>query len=114
MAQEISIRIGQNIRKHRNIKQLSQEALAERADLTTNYLGQIERGEKNPTIYILEKITNSLDMPLSDLILESENIQNSSLSIEHLRIYEYLRKFSSEKISRFQDFLESLEENQEG
>lgn len=108
MAQDISKKIGQCIRTHRNVKKLSQEALAERAELTTNYLGQIERGEKNPTVYMLQKITNALEIPMSELIIESENIEHYTPSIEHLRINEYLRKFSPEKVDLFQKFLESV------
>lgn len=40
--------IGKNIRKFREIKKLRQEDLAEKTDLTTNYIGMIERGEKIP------------------------------------------------------------------
>ena len=42
--------IGKNIRKFREIKKLRQEDLAEKTDLTTNYIGMIERGEKIPSL----------------------------------------------------------------
>ena len=44
--------IGKNIRKFREIKKLRQEDLAEKTDLTTNYIGMIERGEKIPSIVV--------------------------------------------------------------
>ena len=40
--------IGKNIRKYRVMKNLRREALAEKADLSVNYVGAIERGEKIP------------------------------------------------------------------
>lgn len=38
--------IGKNIRKYRLMRKLRQEDLAEKADLSINYVGAIERGEK--------------------------------------------------------------------
>ena len=40
--------IGKNIRKYRNQRKLRQDQLAEKTDLSTNYIGMIERGEKIP------------------------------------------------------------------
>lgn len=64
--------IGKNIRKFREIKKLRQEDLAEKTDLTTNYIGMIERGEKIPSLETFINILNSLgvsaDMVLSDVL----------------------------------------------
>ena len=51
--------IGKNIRKFREIKKLRQEDLAEKTDLTTNYIGMIERGEKIPSLETFINILNS-------------------------------------------------------
>lgn len=40
--------IGKNIRKFREIKKLRQEDLAEKTDLTTNYIGMISEEKKSP------------------------------------------------------------------
>lgn len=48
--------IGENIRLVRIKRGLSQEQLALNAGVNTSYIGQIERGEKNPTIKTLEKL----------------------------------------------------------
>ncbi len=109
MAEEISKQIGRCIRIHRNNQRLTQEFLAEQAELTTNYLGQIERGEKNPTIHMLKKITVALGMPLSDLVLQAEDLdQHTSASTQHLRAYAFLRKFTPETVELMQRFLESI------
>ena len=52
--------IGKNIRKFREIKKLRQEDLAEKTDLTTNYIGMIERGEKIPSLETFINILNFL------------------------------------------------------
>lgn len=64
--------IGENVRLYRQKKGLSQEQLALHSEINTSYLGQIERGEKNPTIKILEKIAAALEITLIDLITPFE------------------------------------------
>ena len=52
--------IGKNIRKFRLARKLRQEDLAEKTDLTTNYIGMVERGEKIPSLETFIKIVNAL------------------------------------------------------
>ena len=68
MAEEIGKRVGQNIRKFRMKKGLTQEGLAFEADLHRAYVGQIERGEKNIGIQNLEKIAKALSVKIAKLI----------------------------------------------
>ena len=51
--------LGQRIRAERTARKMTQEELAERADLHPTYIGQVERGEKSLTIASLEKIVLS-------------------------------------------------------
>ena len=64
--------IGKNIRKFRLARKLRQEDLAEKTDLTTNYIGMVERGEKIPSLETFIKIVNALgvssDMVLTDVL----------------------------------------------
>lgn len=46
---------------------LSQEFLAEKADLHHNYVGELERGEKAATVDTLIKIAKALKVRVSDL-----------------------------------------------
>lgn len=64
--------LGNRIRNLRFKHNLSQEQLALRADITTAYLGQIERDEKNPTVKLIEKIANALNMSLSELFSDQK------------------------------------------
>jgi len=68
----VSQTIGEKIRYLRIKKGLSQEQLALNAGMNTSYLGQIERGDKNPTINTLEKIARGLDLTIEQLIANSE------------------------------------------
>ncbi|OMF35907.1 hypothetical protein BK133_09435 [Paenibacillus sp. FSL H8-0548] len=65
---EIAGLVGDNIRQLRKIKGLSQEQLAFRAEINASYMGQVERGEKNPTIDVLSKIAKALQTPLEKLV----------------------------------------------
>jgi transcriptional regulator with XRE-family HTH domain len=59
--------IGQRIRTYRLKAGMTQEALAEKANLHHTYIGQVERGEKNLTLTSLEKITYALDISFTEL-----------------------------------------------
>lgn len=60
--------IGKNIRKIRVNKRIRQEDLAEMTNLSTAYIGMIERGEKTPSIETFLSIINALDVS-ADMVL---------------------------------------------
>jgi transcriptional regulator with XRE-family HTH domain len=62
--------LGEAIRLHRKSADLTQEKLAERADLHPNYIGEVERGEKTISIDALLRIARSLDVKLRELVKE--------------------------------------------
>jgi len=64
---DINERVGLNIRKIREERGLTQEKLAEFADLHRAYIGQIERGEKNVGLKNLERIAKALKVDIKDL-----------------------------------------------
>ncbi|MCB1276165.1 helix-turn-helix transcriptional regulator [Prosthecobacter sp.] len=51
---------GQNVRKQRAEKGLSQEALADKADLDSTYISGIERGVRNPSLLSIVRIAKAL------------------------------------------------------
>ncbi|MFC4776372.1 helix-turn-helix domain-containing protein [Paenibacillus sp. GCM10023252] len=65
---QIARTIGENIRKLRKGSGFSQEQLALRADINASYMGQVERGEKSPTVDVLSKIASALGVPLEQLV----------------------------------------------
>lgn len=75
--------IGKNIKKYRIEKKLRQEDLAEKTDLSANYIGMVERGEKIPSlepfISILNALEISADMVLADVIKQGYIVKNSLL-----------------------------------
>ena len=65
-------RLGAVVRARRRSLGLSQERLAERAGLHVNYVGGIERGERNLGFLNLVRLTESLDLRVSDLMIQFE------------------------------------------
>jgi transcriptional regulator with XRE-family HTH domain len=63
----IVMRFGQAVRKRRMELDLSQEGLAERADLHRTYIADIERGVRNLSLRNIEKLAQALDMSIADL-----------------------------------------------
>lgn len=47
---------------------MSQEDLADRAGVHRTYISGVERGVRNPTVSVLEKIARALGEPLADLV----------------------------------------------
>ena len=60
--------VGETIRARRSKARLSQERLAEKADVTRNYIGQIERAEKKITLETLHKVAIALKVRVRDLV----------------------------------------------
>jgi transcriptional regulator with XRE-family HTH domain len=60
--------LGQSIAKHRRTKDLTQDALAEKADLDRTYLSDIERGVRNPGIKNVVLIAKALGITPSKLL----------------------------------------------
>jgi transcriptional regulator with XRE-family HTH domain len=58
---------GQNIRKQRSEQGLSQEALADKADLDSTYISGIERGVRNPSLLSIVRIAKALGTDLGSL-----------------------------------------------
>src|SRR5881398_1840571 len=60
---------GDVIRRYRQWKRLSRRDLAVKAGISPVFLGEIERGEKDPSSHSLCLISEALDVPLAELYL---------------------------------------------
>ncbi|MBS0210345.1 MAG: helix-turn-helix transcriptional regulator [Planctomycetes bacterium] len=61
-------RFGDNLRKVRKSRGLSQEGLADKAALHRTYISSVERGERNVTLETIEKLAKALGVPMTRLI----------------------------------------------
>jgi len=76
---QVTVSFGKRIRNIRNSKNISQERLAEMSGLHPTYIGQLERGEKSPTLESIYKISKGLEMTVSGLFsyMEEEGMEES-------------------------------------
>lgn len=66
-------KFGDKVRELRRVKGLSQEELAFRAGVHRNYLGGIERGERNPALDNIAAIAKALGVNPSELLQFTRN-----------------------------------------
>ena len=62
----------ENLRNARQVKKLSQEDLAELANLHRTYVGSVERAERNVSIDNMERLAAALGVALPDLLREGK------------------------------------------
>ena len=62
--------IGANIRRFRKLRGVTQENLAMSADIDLRYLGGIERGEHNPTVSVIGRLAEALEIHPTELFNE--------------------------------------------
>jgi transcriptional regulator with XRE-family HTH domain len=60
--------LGKNVRKYRQQRKLTQEQLAFEAEIDLTYVGGIERGRRNPSLLVMARIADALDVPLAKLV----------------------------------------------
>ena len=65
---DIRKRLGRNLRRLREAKGLSQEAFAFEASIHRTYISDIERGARNPTITVVDKIAAALGVKAGQLL----------------------------------------------
>ena len=78
---ELTRAVGENIKRIRKSKKLSMERLAAESGVSRSMLGQIERGEANPSVAILGKLAKVLKVP-AETLLENDDFQTLLLSRE--------------------------------
>lgn len=80
----IAEKFGQRIRSLRKERGMSQERLAEKSGLHNTYIGQIERGEKNPSLESIEKLSKGLDISVAELFETFAEKPQSTSAIKKL------------------------------
>ena len=77
-ASEITLRFGASVRRLRHRLGLSQDALAERADLHRTYITGIECGARNVTLKSIEKLARALRVSTATLLLHASELSGEA------------------------------------
>lgn len=95
------IAMGQNIRGERKKQSLTQEQLAERAGISENYLGKIERAETTPSLETAVSIAAALGVTVDQLLFGAEQSPEHQLIASMMM----LNGLDEGEKRRFLDFL---------
>ena len=75
----VSIHFGQIVKRIREEQRISQEVLADRADLNRSYVGEVERGTAMPSLATVTKIAKALNLTSSLLLARYEAFEQAQL-----------------------------------
>jgi transcriptional regulator with XRE-family HTH domain len=68
MENDILTQFGSRVKELRIKNKLTQEQFAQKTGLHKNYIGMVERGERNPSLINIQIIANGLDVTISELM----------------------------------------------
>jgi transcriptional regulator with XRE-family HTH domain len=107
-------RVGKSIREKRKEKGLTQEDLAEKADVNPKFLGKVERAETNISLLTLAKICDALGISLCELLaftsMGRDLLRSGELSSEIWKlIKEKDEKTIQLSMKIFKELLEGIE-----
>lgn len=80
---------------------LSQVDAAERLGLSKSYVSEIEKGDKNVSLAVLQKYSDAFDIPLSSLLLFAEKVEGGGKS-------ESVRVFVADKAVKMLDWVAAI------
>lgn len=86
--------LGRHIREQRKEKRLTLEQLAEKLDVSTTFIGQIERAKGIPSLETLVKIANVLEVSIDSLLFGDLNKKSGNTHFLQ-KIEELTESFSS-------------------
>jgi len=91
--------LGKKIRYFRKLEGLTQETLGEKAGISYKFIGEIERGEVNPSVDSLISIANALSVKVKNLF-PSETDVTTQLSPEDIEIIKKALKLLNKLFSK--------------
>lgn len=71
--------VGENIKLFRHARGITQETLAEMVDVSGSYIGYLERGKRSPSLDLLAKIADVLQVDPAILLTASDESKNKEL-----------------------------------
>jgi transcriptional regulator with XRE-family HTH domain len=100
--------IGSRIRAERRKQDLTQEKLAEMADISESFMGHIERGGRTLSIETLAKLANALNLTVEYILCGEFNYQPDMLPAE---VHDALNRMSGNQRKAFLAMMKTLAAN---
>ena len=100
------ILLGRRIRALRNIKGWSQQELGNRSDTNYKFLGEIERGQQNPSFHVLVKLAVALGVDLPELFRFEHEISDRKEIETHIQ--QILKTIPDDSLRQFLLLLQVL------
>jgi transcriptional regulator with XRE-family HTH domain len=70
MGERLGIRVSKNIKRFRQVADLTQEGLAERMGVTVRYVSALEQNPGNLNLRTLQRIADALEVDVADLVAD--------------------------------------------
>ncbi|MEW6609572.1 MAG: helix-turn-helix transcriptional regulator [bacterium] len=106
---DIQIKFGQRVRELRQIQGLTQEELAEKAELHSTYIGTIERGEQNLSLGSIEKVAKGLGVSIAELFLFCEALPSVKTEFMMLaKIIDLIKKNDERTLKMIDNILKEI------
>ena len=77
-----NVKFGEHLAKLRIKRGISQEALALQSGINRTYMGEVERGEKSPSLVVISKIAKGLGISKKDLMDYEQRIIRNCVDFE--------------------------------
>ena len=98
MADSDLLALGREVRRFREARGLSQEELAERSGLHRNYIGGIERGERNVGVKALAQLARAFEVTLRPCWPDGRSRRHRRSSSELLRTHRWRKSSGGRKV----------------
>jgi transcriptional regulator with XRE-family HTH domain len=94
------------VRRFRILRNISQEQLAEKVNIHPTYISRIESGKKLPTLPILCKIADILDVNLYEIFVDDVKIK--SLDYKRRRLIDKIKETRSSSLDIYTTFIDAF------
>lgn len=92
--------LGEALRLIRVYHDLKQKQVAERLDISTSYLSEIEKGHKTPSLELIQRYSAIFGLPVSSIMFFAESVEGAGA-------YDLARSFVAGKMVGLMQFLEA-------
>lgn len=104
-------KFGEYLREYRKKNNFTQQELADIVEVTMNYLGRLERGERKPGIDVLLRISDKLNVSIDELLKAESEYRSRKVANEYVKKIQDLPHQQREKLYEIIDIFISLVEN---